>query len=290
LNDTRVIPARVLGRRQDTGGKVEVLFVEPMENGIWEAMIRARARPAPGWRLILGPAGELAATVTAHLPNGRYAVRPDTNRFLPEWLESIGMPPLPPYIKRQAGPGRTEDRERYQTVYARQPGAIAAPTAGLHFTDELLHRLESRGIERAMVTLHVGPGTFKPVQSATLAGHVMESERYAINQDTAERVARTRHAGGRIVAVGSTVVRTLETAATEDGTVTAGEGRSAIFLFPPYRFRVVDAMLTNFHLPRSTPLAMVCALAGRDRILAAYREAIREGYRFYSYGDAMLIL
>ncbi len=287
LNDTMVMPARAIGRRLDTGGKVEALFIEPLENGAWEAMINSRAMPAPGTLLELGGSEKFLFKIIERLSNGRYAIKPESGKPLPELLKSIGQPPLPPYIKR---PGRHEDHARYQTVYARQPGAIAAPTAGLHFTRELLKRIEEQRISLTKITLHVGPGTFKPIKSADLAGHLMESERYEISPATAEQINNFKQRGGRIIAVGSTVVRTLETTARSNGLVAAGTGRSDIFLYPPCKFKIVDGMLTNFHLPRSTPLAMVCALAGRERILAAYQEAIKEKYRFYSYGDAMLIL
>lgn len=290
LNDTRVIPARVFGKRIDTGGKVEILFVEQLENQEWEAIIKARARPAPGWRIILGSSGNLVVVIKTCLPNGRFSLLLETQQPLLELLDSIGLPPLPPYIKRQIEPFRNMDLQRYQTVYASVPGAIAAPTAGLHFTHELLQCLHKKNIDTTTLTLHVGPGTFKPIQSSTLAEHVMESERFIINPETAACISATRRRGGRIVAVGTTAVRSLETAATKDGSLAACEGRSSIFLFPPYRFKIVDGMVTNFHLPRSTPLAMVCAMAGREKIMRAYQCAIKEGYRFYSYGDAMLII
>ena len=287
LNNTQVIPARVLGHRKDTGGKVEALFVEPLHNGLWETMIRTRARLTPGCSLVFGPAAELVAEVMEKLTNGRYILKPTSNQPLLKMLETIGLTPLPPYIKR---PAHNEDRQRYQTVYACNPGAIAAPTAGLHFTEELLLNLQQHGIAHTSVTLHVGPGTFQPVQSTSLHKHTMESERYYINQAAAKLITKTRQTDSRVIAVGSTAVRTLETAASDKGFIAEGQGRSGIFIYPPYQFKAVDAMLTNFHLPRSTPLAMVCALAGKDKVMAAYQEAIHENYRFYSYGDAMLIM
>ena len=289
VNDTRVIPARLFARRVPGGGRVELLLVEKVGDREWDALAKPGRKARPGTRLDLG--GGLTA-VTAPRPAGEGAANGDGDGRLrvvfsepvEPHLEPLGHVPLPPYIKRA---DEAADRERYQTVYARNPGAIAAPTAGLHFGQELLAAVEARGAAVAALTLHVGIGTFKPVTAALVHEHRMEAERYEIPDATAEAIARARAAGGRVVAVGTTVVRALEAAAREDGTVPAGPGRTDLFITPGHRFRVVDALLTNFHLPCSTLLMLVCAFAGRERVLAAYREAIAEGYRFYSYGDAM---
>ncbi len=296
VNDTRVIPARLFGRRliprvggaeggeAEEGGRVELLLVEPTGEAPheWTALARPGKKARPGTRLRFGE--ELEGEVVARLGDGRHRVR--FSEEVEPHLDRLGHVPLPPYIKRE---DRAEDRERYQTVFAARPGAVAAPTAGLHFTPELLGRLAERGVEVARVTLHVGVGTFKPVTAALVHEHVMDEERFEVPEATAAAVAETRRRGGRIVAVGTTTVRTLESAAEEDGSVTAGAGRTGLFIYPGYRFRVVDVLLTNFHLPRSTLLMMVSAFAGRERVLAAYREAVEAGYRFYSYGDAMLL-
>ena len=291
VNDTRVIPARLRGRRPGTGGAVEVFLLEELGDGTWEALLRAHRRPKPGDRIELAD-GRAAAVFAEELGDGRARVRIESPVPVPQLLDEAGETPLPPYIRRAgAAPGTAaRDRERYQTIYARRPGAVAAPTAGLHFTPDLFARLEARGVRRAHVTLHVGLGTFRPVTVDEVERHRMESERYEIPAATADAVRAARAAGGRVVAVGSTVVRTLETAAAEDGSIAPGAGRTGLFIRPPHRFRAVDAMLTNFHLPRSTLLMMVCALAGRDLVFRAYAEAVREQYRFFSYGDGMLIL
>lgn len=290
INDTRVIPARLYGQKAGSGGRVEILLIEETTPGIWEALLRAR-HPKPGARLELA-GGQVQAEVLTVKDEGRVTLRLRHGRPLGEILETDGIPPLPPYIKRTAAtaPQRAVDRERYQTVYACNPGAVAAPTAGLHFTDALLTTLQERGVGHVAVTLHVGPGTFKPVTVAEVAQHRVDAERYTVPEVTAQSIRETRAARGRIVAVGSTVVRTLETVAAAHGNVTVAQGRSDLFIYPPYKFRVVDALLTNFHLPASSLLMMVSALAGRELILRAYAEAIRERYRFYSYGDCMLIV
>ncbi len=291
VNDTRVIPARLFGVKEESGGRVELLFLEPAAApGCWTALCGASRRPKVGTVLQLAE-GQARATVMELGEEGRITVRIESGVPLLDLLEACGVPPLPPYIHRpHGGPGRPEDRERYQTVYARVPGAVAAPTAGLHFTETLLESLRARGVDQVAVTLHVGPGTFKPVAVEDLDAHTMESERYEVTAAAAARINDARAAGGRIVAVGSTSVRTLETVTDPHGRVRAGQGRSAIFIRPPYQFKAVDAMLTNFHLPRSTLLMMVCALAGYAGTLSAYREAVRERYRFYSYGDCMLLV
>jgi S-adenosylmethionine:tRNA ribosyltransferase-isomerase len=288
LNDTRVIPARLYGRSAG-GGKMEILLVEPLGEREWDALVKPGRRARPGARFEIGEG--LVAEVIEKREDGRYRLR--FSAPVEPHLERLGHIPLPPYIHR---PDTPEDRERYQTVYARRPGAVAAPTAGLHFTEALLREIEAAGIEIARVTLHVGIGTFKPVSAERIEEHRMERERYEIGEETAEAIRRARTAGRRIVAVGTTVVRTLEGAALAGGgEVRAGSGATDLFIYPDspdspgFHFQVVDALLTNFHLPRSTLLMLVSAFAGRERVLAAYVEAIREGYRFYSYGDAMLL-
>lgn len=292
INDTKVIPARLLGRKEDTGGRVELLLLEETAPGRWLALCGASRRPRVGSRLIMAN-GKILAAVDEWRDEGVLAVTLLCDRPLMDVLMEEGLPPLPPYIRRDYGTGhvaqRARDLLRYQTVYAREPGAVAAPTAGLHMTRELLDVLAARGVRHCPITLHVGMGTFKPVTADTVQEHTMGEERYTVPTSSAEMIRATRAAGRRVIAVGSTVVRTLETVAG-DGGVASGSGRTSIFIYPPFRFRVVDGMLTNFHLPRSTLLMMVSALAGAETIRAAYREAIRERYRFYSYGDCMLIL
>ncbi len=290
INDTRVIPARLRGCKADTGGRTEVLLLEESEPDRWEALLRMR-QARPGRRLVLA-GGRLEAEVLTVAGAGRVTLRLRHTEPLADILAAAGETPLPPYIRRpRRDPGQEpRDRAAYQTVYARVPGAVAAPTAGLHFTPALLAALDRAGIGRAAVTLHVGAGTFRPVTAAEVEAHRMEAERFAMPDETAARIRETRAAGGRIVAVGSTVVRTLETVAARHGAVVAAEGRSDLFIRPPYAFRAVDVLLTNFHLPRSTLLMMVSAFAGLALVRRAYAEAIRAGYRFYSYGDAMLIL
>ena len=291
VNDTRVIPARVFGRKAATGGKVEFLLLEETGPGIWDALMRARRRPRPGETVVLDE--DLAvATVLADGELGRVSVRLETKIPWLEMLERIGQTPLPPYIQRKevSAERRAADQERYQTVFARAPGAVAAPTAGLHFTPEILQRLAERGIDHAPVTLHVGLGTFRPVSVEQAEDHRMESERWWIPEETACKIRGVKSAGGRVVAVGTTSVRTLESAAARPEGFGAGQGRTELFIRPPYSFQIVDALITNFHLPKSTLLMLVSAFAGREHVLQAYQEAIRERYRFYSYGDCMLII
>ena len=287
VNDTRVIPARLHGVRP-TGGAVEVLLVEPTGQNRWHCLLRASRGPRPGETLTF-PHGLDAEVV--EVAGGEATLRfRAAGGTVADLLEEVGRMPLPPYIRREAGDGlEADDRRRYQTVYARIPGAVAAPTAGLHFTQALLDRIEQSGVRLGALTLHVGPGTFRPVRVENVEDHKMHSERYELSPALAQAVDETRAAGGRVVAVGTTVVRTLEGCAGTGGRVVAGAGRCDLFIRPGFRFRVVDAMITNFHLPRSTLLMLVCAFAGREAVLAAYREAIRSEYRFYSYGDAMWI-
>ncbi|MEO8502632.1 MAG: tRNA preQ1(34) S-adenosylmethionine ribosyltransferase-isomerase QueA [Acidobacteriota bacterium] len=287
VNDTRVIPARLFARRASTQSQVELLLVERHGLTEWDALAKPGKRARVGERLLLGGAGEkavLQVEVLAKAADGRHRVR--FSEPIEPHLEELGHVPLPPYIKRSDDEA---DRERYQTVFSRFDGAIAAPTAGLHFTPEILDAARTRGIEICTITLHVGIGTFKPVTAELVHEHPMESERFEISADTATAIARTRALGGRIVAVGTTVVRTLEAAALATGEISPASGRTDIFITPGFRFRAVNVLLTNFHLPRSTLLMLVSAFAGRERVLAAYNEAIRAGYRFYSYGDAMLV-
>lgn len=292
LNDTRVIPARIYGHKEGTGGRVELLLLEDLQNGQWHALCGSSRRPKAGTRLIMAE-GRIIADVVEGCEGVGIQVRLQSDRPVLEVLEEVGIPPLPPYIKRPKTPevaSLARDRVYYQTVYARAPGAVAAPTAGLHITESLLQRLSQMGVANAAVTLHVGMGTFKPVKTDLIADHQMESERYEVTPETAHAIAQTKLHQGRVVAVGSTVVRTLETAATDVGAISPGSGRTRIFITPPYPFKLVDAMLTNFHLPKSTLIMMVSALAGKDLMRQAYAEAIKEKYLFYSYGDSMLIV
>jgi S-adenosylmethionine:tRNA ribosyltransferase-isomerase len=300
LNDSRVLPARLAGRKA-SGGKVELLLVEPLPDGgepgegpaagvgpgrgeRWRAMGQASKPIRPGARLDLGG---LVAEVEEAEGEGFYAVRFDrAGADLLAALERVGRMPLPPYIRREPSEA---DRERYQTVVAREAGSVAAPTAGLHFTNELLARIAAWGVEVATVTLHVGPGTFLPVRARRLEDHRMHAERYEVPVATARAHAAARARGGRVVAVGTTAVRTLESA-TSNGGIRPGPGRTDLFIRPGHLFRAVDGLVTNFHLPRSTLLALVCAFGGPERVLAAYREAVAARYRFFSYGDAMAIL
>jgi len=292
VNETRVLPARLHAFRSDTGGRVEVFLLEPVAEpaGAWRALVRSGGSPGVGERLTL--MGGEGVHLLACEGQGRWLVAGETED-LALLMRRHGRMPLPPYIRRR--PGRDErddvDRERYQTCFARTEGAVAAPTAGLHLSDVLLGGLETRGVERAPLTLHVGLGTFAPVRSERLEDHAMHVERYEIPAATAEAVRAARREGRRIVCVGTTSVRALEGSAAQsaDGLPTAGVATTDLLITPGYGFRVVDALLTNFHLPRSTLLALVGAFAGLDRVLAAYREAIAEGYRFYSYGDAMFL-
>jgi S-adenosylmethionine:tRNA ribosyltransferase-isomerase len=286
VNDTRVLPARLYGVRSQTGGRVECLLVRDRGQGVWDALVRAGGRPRPGETLALG-GGRIRARLEAKGPDGAWRVFLEADGDLRAVLAEVGVMPLPPYIRRQDVPEEVHvrDRERYQTVFAASEGAVAAPTAGLHFTTALLETLRAQGVRVVRVTLHVGPGTFRPVTATDLAGHRMHAEQYAMAEETRDAILRTREKGGRVVCCGTTSVRTLETVA-RTGVL---EGDTDLFIHPPFEFRWTDAVLTNFHLPRSTLLMLVAAFAGRARVLAAYREAVAEGYRFYSYGDAMFL-
>jgi S-adenosylmethionine:tRNA ribosyltransferase-isomerase len=286
VNETRVFPARLRGRRE-SGGAAEVLLLQPMADGdsVWTALVRPGSRLKSGRRVEIAP--ELAVEILDTTPGGERVVRLITDLPISEAVERFGEVPLPPYLQRDP----TEaDRDRYQTVYARASGSVAAPTAGLHFTPELLNTLQSAGVGIARLVLHVGVGTFRPVDVDDPAEHGMHREWYHVPEEAAAEINRRRAAGGAIWAVGTTSVRTLESVATEEGIVQAGEGWTDIFIRSPYRFRAVDRMITNFHLPRSTLLMLVAAFAGYDLAMEAYRRAVAEGYRFYSYGDAMVIV
>jgi len=289
LNDTKVFPARLRGVKE-SGGKIEALLIERFpekDRSLWIAMIDAAKKPVVGSRLGFG--ADLAADVIGDLGRGRFALEFHHQGDFDALLEALGEPPLPPYVRRGREAEKL-DRERYQTVYAAHCGAIAAPTAGFHFTPELLGRLRAKGIDHALLTLHVGPGTFQPVRESEIENHRMEGERYAVTADTAAKIQRAKAAGRRVVAVGSTTTRTLEWVARQRGEVVADEGIARLYIRPGDSFRVIDALITNFHLPASTPLILVAAFAGLDLVRRAYAEAIKERYRFYSYGDAMLIL
>jgi len=289
LNDTKVFPARLRGTKE-SGGKVEVLLLERFPEAgrsLWIALVDAAKKPPVGSRLFFG--ARMSAQVIGDIGRGRFGLEFEHEGDFSEQLEILGEPPLPPYVRRTRD-AAAFDRERYQTVYASHPGAIAAPTAGFHFTPELFSKLSARGIERTLLTLHVGPGTFQPVRDERIENHRMEGERYALSAKSAESIQRAKQAGHRVVAVGLTSTRTLEWIAREKGQVVADEGIARLYLRPGDHFRIIDALITNFHLPGSTPLILVAAFAGLDLVRRAYREAIEQQYRFYSYGDAMLIL
>ncbi len=289
LNNTKVIPARLTGHKQKTGGRIEVLLLEEAAPSEWFALWQSSRPPRVGQVLELAQ-GQIQAVVLAEPQDGTLRLQLRSQSNLMQILEELGTPPLPPYIKRKRSQALPEDRQRYQTVFASCPGAVAAPTAGLHFTPELLAELAGQGIENVKVTLHVGVGTFRPVTCENVADHRMEAERYSVFPEAAAAINAAKGDGRRVIAVGSTVTRTLETVVGEDGRVSAGSGRSSLFIVPPYEFRVVDGLLTNFHLPASTLLMMISAFAGLENVKQWYETAVRERYRFYSYGDCMLIL
>lgn len=292
LNDTKVIPVRIHGYKQDTEGKIELLLLEDLGNNEWSALCKASRRPQIGTVLLLA-GDQLQGKVIWVGDQGEIRIRFQDESSVLQVLYNDGETPLPPYIERKqqiTSQLVDSDKERYQTVFARFPGAVAAPTAGLHFSEALFSRLHNCGISKTTLTLHVGLGTFRPVKVDKVEDHKMESERYVVSKETVTALKATRKSGGRIVAVGSTSVRTLETVMAENGKFMPSSGRSSLFIYPPYQFNAVDAMLTNFHLPKSSLIMMVSALAGRDLIMKAYKEAIERKYRFYSYGDCMLIL
>ena len=283
LNDSRVLPARLLGRREPTGGAAEVLLLADRGNKVWECLVRPGKKLREGARISFGD-GLLTAEVAKVCEGGNRLIRFQYDGIFLELLERLGRMPLPPYIKAEL-----QDPERYQTVYSREVGSAAAPTAGLHFTQELLRQVRDMGVELAYVTLHVGLGTFRPVQEAEITDHEMHAEFCTISQTTADAINRTKTRGGRVICVGTTSCRTIESWAAEDGTLRASSGWTSIYIYPGYRFKVLDGLITNFHLPESTLIMLVSALAGREHVLAAYQEAVREGYRFFSFGDAMFI-
>lgn len=283
LNDTKVIPARLLGEKEGTGAHVEVLLLKRRQDDVWETLVKPGKKCRPGARLSFG-GGLLRAQVLDTAEEGNRLIRFEYDGIFEEILDRLGEMPLPPYITHKLA-----DRDRYQTVYAKYEGSAAAPTAGLHFTEELLERIREKGVEVVFVTLHVGLGTFRPVKEDDVTKHHMHSEFYQVSVEAAEKINRIKASGGRIVCVGTTACRTLESAAEGSGKVRPGEGETQIFIYPGYRFKVLDALITNFHLPESTLVMLVSALAGRENVLNAYEEAIREKYRFFSFGDAMFI-
>lgn len=284
LNETRVLPARLLGEREGTGGAVEVLLLKRIDRDRWECLVKPGKKARPGQRISFG-GGLLVATVLEATEVGGRVIQFAYEGIFEAILEQLGQMPLPPYIHE-----RLEDPERYQTVFARESGSAAAPTAGLHFTPELLDQLRAKGVQIEKLLLHVGLGTFRPVNVEEVTEHKMHSEFYTLTPETADRLNRVRAAGGRIIAVGTTSVRTLETVASEDGLIKPGQGWTDIFIYPGYRFKAVDGMITNFHLPKSSLLMLVSAFAGRERMLQAYSDAVADRYRFFSFGDAMLLL
>ncbi len=283
LNDTRVLPARLLGEKEDTGGKIEFVLLKKIEGDIWEVILKPGRRAKPKARFIFGN-GELKAEVLEIVEEGNRLVRFEYEGVFEEVLDRVGIVPLPPYITK-----KLDDSERYQTVYSRHKGSAAAPTAGLHFTKELLDEVKNKGIEIAFVTLHVGLGTFRPVKVEDIKEHKMHSEYYWIDEEVCEKINRAKKNGNRVISVGTTSSRVLETVGDENGMVKPQKGWTDIFIYPGYNFKVVDALITNFHLPCSTLLMLVSALAGRENILKAYNEAVKERYRFFSFGDAMFI-
>lgn len=285
LNDTRVLPARLYGEKEDTGAKIEVLLLKQIEGDRWETLVKPAKRVKEGATIVFGD-GRLKATCEGVLEHGGRVLHFEYAGVFYEVLESLGEMPLPPYIKEQL-----DDRERYQTVYARERGSAAAPTAGLHFTEQLLDDIREKGVHIAFITLHVGLGTFRPVNVENVEEHDMHAEFYQMTEGTARLLNEVKQRGGRIIAVGTTSTRTLETIASRhNGTFVAESGWTDIFIYPGYEFQAIDGMVTNFHLPKSTLIMLVSALAGRENVLRAYEEAVKERYRFFSFGDAMLII
>ena len=283
INDTKVIPARLIGEKEGTGAKIEVLLLKRRENDIWETLVKPGRKMKPGARLVFGN-GLLKAEVKEVVEEGNRLIQFYYDGIFEEILDQLGQMPLPPYITHQL-----EDKNRYQTVYAKNTGSAAAPTAGLHFTPELLKQIEEKGVNIAHVTLHVGLGTFRPVKVENILEHHMHSEFYQIEQSEADKINKARDEGHRVICVGTTSCRTVESAADENGRLKACSGWTEIFIYPGYKFKVLDCLITNFHLPESTLIMLVSALAGREHVLAAYEEAIKERYRFFSFGDAMFI-
>lgn len=283
LNDTRVIPARLYGHKEETGGLVEILLLKRRDRDVWECLVKPGKKARPGARITFG-SGILTGEVTDVVEEGNRLIRFSYEGIFEEILDQLGEMPLPPYITH-----KLQDKNRYQTVYAKHDGSAAAPTAGLHFTEELLEKVKEKGVRIAHVTLHVGLGTFRPVKVDDVEQHHMHSEFYMVEEDQAKLINDTRKNGGRIISVGTTSCRTLESATDENGILHAGSGWTEIFIYPGYRFKMIDGLITNFHLPESTLMMLVSALAGKERIMAAYQEAVEQGYRFFSFGDAMFI-
>lgn len=283
MNNTRVIPARLYGVKEDTGGKIEFLLLKRIDLNTWNVILKPGKRARTGARFVFGD-GLLKAEVIEVRPDGNRIVRFEYDGVWEELLDKLGEMPLPPYIKE-----KLEDKERYQTVYSKIEGSAAAPTAGLHFTNELLEDIKDKGVKTAYLTLHVGLGTFRPVSVENVEEHVMHTEHYEVSQEAADIINETRKSGGRIIAVGTTSVRTLETVAKDNGTMKAEIGDTSIFIYPGYKFKVTDSIITNFHLPESTLLMLVSAFAGKENIFEAYEQAVKEKYRFFSFGDAMLL-
>ena len=284
INDTKVIPARLMGVKEDTGASIEVLLLKRREEKLWETLVKPGKKARVGARISFG-GGLLSGEVTDIVEEGNRLIRFEYEGIWEELLDRLGQMPLPPYITHQL-----KDRNRYQTVYAKHDGSAAAPTAGLHFTNELLAQVKEKGVDIAHVTLHVGLGTFRPVKVENILEHHMHSEFYVVEEVEAEKINRAKARGNRVISVGTTSTRTLESVADEQGIVHAGSGFTDIFIYPGYSFRVVDSLITNFHLPESTLLMLVSAFSDREQMMRAYEEAVREKYRFFSFGDAMLIL
>lgn len=284
LNNTKVLPARLMGVKADTGAAIEVLLLKRKEKDVWETLVKPGKKAKPGTRLVFGD-GSLQAEVLEIVEEGNRLIQFTYEGIFEQILDRLGEMPLPPYITH-----KLEDKNRYQTVYAKYEGSAAAPTAGLHFTDELLNKIVEKGVETAYVTLHVGLGTFRPVKAENLSQHHMHSEYYEVTKEAADKMNHAKASGGRIICVGTTSCRTVESAADENGVVQPGCGNTEIFIYPGYQFKVLDCLITNFHLPESTLVMLVSALAGREQVLAAYQEAIEERYRFFSFGDAMFVM
>ncbi len=283
INNTKVIPARLFGVKEDTQAKIEVLLLKRKENDIWETLVKPGKKAKPGTKLVFGD-GLLTAEVVDVVEEGNRLIQFHYDGIFEEILDQLGQMPLPPYITHQL-----KDKNRYQTVYAKYDGSAAAPTAGLHFTKELLQKVKDMGVDIAEVTLHVGLGTFRPVKVENVLDHHMHSEFYMVSQEAADKINRAKESGHRVIAVGTTSTRTLEAAADENGRLHETSGWTEIFIYPGYQFKVIDALITNFHLPQSTLVMLVSALAGREHVLHAYETAVKEKYRFFSFGDAMLI-
>lgn len=283
INDTKVIPARLFGRKEDTGAVIELLLLKRRENDVWETLVKPGKKAKVGTKLIFGD-GILCGEILDVVEEGNRLIQFQYEGIFEEILDQLGEMPLPPYITH-----KLKDKNRYQTVYAKHEGSAAAPTAGLHFTPELLQRVKEMGVKIAHVTLHVGLGTFRPVKVEDVAEHHMHSEFYVVEQEQAALVNETKRNGGRVICVGTTSCRTLESATDEEGKLQAGSGWTEIFIYPGYQFKIMDGLITNFHLPESTLLMLVSAFAGKEKIMAAYKEAVRERYRFFSFGDAMFI-